>query len=145
MLKNFDIGPFKKIKPPSDNGHTTRVELNELKKIPIRKSFVKDMDDGEKNFTKVVGKDPIIGKLISQSDPFIMKLKNHFNRPRPAVLAKKLGIELDDIKLKSMDSPAYPSGHATQATLLSLVLSDKYPDKKEKLNKLARNIIHSGE
>jgi len=87
VLKNFDIGPFKKIKPPSDNGHTTRVELNELKKIPIRKSFVKDMDDGEKNFTKVVGKDPIIGKLISQSDPFIMKLKNHFNRPRPAVLA----------------------------------------------------------
>jgi hypothetical protein len=112
VLKNFDIGPFKKIKPPSDNGHTTRVELNELKKIPIRESFVKDMDDGEKNFTKVVGKDPIIGKLISQSDPFIMKLKNHFNRPRPAVLAKKLGIELDDIKLKSMDSPAYPSGHA---------------------------------
>ena len=43
--------------------------------------------------------------------------------------------QLDDIKLKSMDSPAYPSGHATQATLLSLVLSDKYPDKKEKLNK----------
>jgi len=143
MLKKFNISKFKNNKPPSDNSIRTKNEIKELKKIPIREGFVKEMDNGEKNFTKVVGKDPLIGKLIKQSHPFIMKLKNHFNRPRPAVLAKKLGMELDDIKLKSMDSPAYPSGHATQATLLSLVLSDKYPDKKEKLNKLARNIIHS--
>lgn len=143
MLKKFNISKFKNNKPPSDNSIRTKNEIKELKKIPIRESFVKEMDNGEKNFTKVVGKDPLIGKLIKQSHPLVMKLKNHFNRPRPAVLAKKLGIKLDDIKLKSMNSPAYPSGHATQATLLSLVLSDKYPDKKEKLNKLARNIIHS--
>ena len=101
------------------------------------------MDDGEKLFTKIVGKDPLIGKLISKSLVIINKLKKHFNRPRPVVLAKKMGMELKDIKLKSMDSPAYPSGHAAQATLLSLALSDKYPDKKNKLKKLARDIIYS--
>ena len=143
MFKNFDISKFKKIKPPGDNSITTKNEIKELKKIPIREKFVKEMDDGEKNFIKVVGKDPLIGKLISGSTPVIMKLKNYFDRPRPAVLAKKLGIELKDIKLKSMKTPAYPSGHATHATLLSLVLSDKYPEKEDKLKKLARDIIHS--
>ena len=113
MFKDFDISKFKKMKPPGDNSITTKNEIKELKKIPIREKFINEMDDGEKLFTKIVGKDPLIG------------------------------IELNDIKLKSMDSPAYPSGHATQATLLSLVLSDKYPEKENKLKKLARDIIHS--
>ena len=143
MFKNFDISKFKKIKPPGDNSITTKNEIKELKKIPIREKFIKEMDDGEKLFTNIVGKDAKIGELISESLIIINKLKKHFNRPRPAVLAKKMGIELKDIKLKSMDSPAYPSGHATQATLLSLVLSDKYPEKENKLKKLARDIIHS--
>jgi len=143
MFKDFNISKFKKNKPPSDNSITTINEIKELKKIPIREKFVKEMDDGEKNFTKIVGKDPLIGKLISKSTSVIMELKKHFNRPRPAVLAKKLGIELKDMKLKSMKTPAYPSGHAAQATLLSLALSDKYPEKENKLKKLARDIIHS--
>jgi len=42
-----------------------------------------------------------------------------------------------------MQTPAYPSGHSTQAVLLSLVLSDKYPDKKKQLKKLARDIGYS--
>ena len=42
-----------------------------------------------------------------------------------------------------MDSPAYPSGHATQATLLSLVLSKKYPNKARQLKLAANNIIKS--
>ena len=58
-------------------------------------------------------------------------------------MAKEQGIELKDIKLKSMETPDYPSGHAATATLLSLVLSDKYPEKENKLKKLARDIIHS--
>tara|TARA_R100001594_G_scaffold98481_1_gene132938 strand:- start:268 stop:789 length:522 start_codon:yes stop_codon:yes gene_type:complete len=143
MFKDFNISEFKKNKPPSDNSITTKNEIKELKKIPIREKFVKEMDNGEANFKKIVGNDPLIGKIISKSLPIIMKLKKYFNRPRPAVIAKKLGIEFKDIKLKSMKTPAYPSGHATTATLLSLILSDKYPEKESKLKKLARDIIHS--
>ena len=143
MLKDFNTSSFKKQKPPSDNSITTKNEIKELKKIPIKKKFVKEMDDGGANFKKIVGNDPLIDKLISSSLPVIMKLKKHFNRKRPAVLAKEQGIELKDIKLKSMETPAYPSGHAATATLLSLVLSDKYPEKENKLKKLARDIIHS--
>ena len=143
MFKDFNISDFKKNKPPSDNSTTTKNEIKQLQKIPIREKFVKEMDDCKKNFTKIVGNDPLIKKLIDSSHTVVMKLKNYFKRSRPAVVAKKLNMELDDIKLESMKTPAYPSGHATQATLLSLVLSDKYPDKEDKLKKLARDIIHS--
>ena len=143
MLKDFNIDKFKKNKPTSDNSFDTMQEIKQLQKINMDKSFVKKFDDGKKVFTNVVGKDPLISKLIDQSTPHIMSLKKYFNRPRPAVLARKLKLKLHDIKLKSMDTPAYPSGHATQATLLQLALSDKYPNKKKELKALAENIIKS--
>ena len=52
MFKDFDIKPFKKKKPPVDSGYTTRTEINELKKIPLNKKFVKDYDDIEAAFKK---------------------------------------------------------------------------------------------
>ena len=44
MFKDFDISEFKKNKPPGDNSITTKNEIKELKKIPIREKFVKEMD-----------------------------------------------------------------------------------------------------
>ena len=52
MFKDFDIKPFKKKKPPVDSGYTTRTEINELKKIPLKKDFVKKYDDIEAAFKK---------------------------------------------------------------------------------------------
>ena len=143
MLKDFNIEKFKNIKPPSDESFTTRQEIKALQKIPLSKSFVNKFDDGEKVFSNIVGKDPLINKLIKGSGRIIGILKKHYNRKRPAELSKKLNLKLDEIKLKSMDSPAYPSGHATQATLLSLVLSKKYPNKARQLKLAANNIIKS--
>tara|TARA_A100001515_G_scaffold80209_1_gene63643 strand:- start:1546 stop:2064 length:519 start_codon:yes stop_codon:yes gene_type:complete len=143
MFNDFDIEGFKKNKPPSNNSFDTMQEIKRLQKIPINKNFINKYDDSQKIFSDIVGKDPIIKDLIMKSGPIIDKLKNHFNRPRPAEQAKKLGIALEDVKLKSMDSPAYPSGHSTQSKLLELVLSDKYPDKKKQLQQAAKNTSHS--
>ena len=52
MFKDFDTKPFKKMKPPIDSGYTTRTEINELKKIPLNKKFVKDNDNIESAFAK---------------------------------------------------------------------------------------------
>ena len=52
MFKDFDIKPFKKKKPPVDSGYTTRTEINELKKIPLKKDFVKKYDNIEAAFKK---------------------------------------------------------------------------------------------
>jgi len=143
MLKDFSIKKYLNKKPPSDNSNTTKQEILELTKIPIRENFVKEMDDGKKVMENIVGKDPLIGKLINESRPIIDKIKEHHDRPRPKVLAKKMGIKMQDIELKTMKTPSYPSGHSTQAYLMSLALSDKYPNKKNKLMKAARDISYS--
>ena len=143
MLSDFNIDKFKNIKPPSDNSFDTMQEIKQLQNMSLNKPLVNKYDDGKKVFSDIVGEDPLIGKLIKESGPHIGNLKKHFNRPRPAKLANKLNLQLDEIKLKSMDSPAYPSGHATQATLLSLALSDKYPNKANELKQAANNTIKS--
>ena len=52
MFKNFDIKPFKKKKPPSDNSFDTAQEIKALKKIPLKKDFVKKYDNIEAAFKK---------------------------------------------------------------------------------------------
>ena len=143
MLDDFNIKKYLNKKPPSDNSNTTKKEILELTKIPIRENFVKEMDDGEGCMERIVGKDPLINKLIKESRPIIDKLKKHFNRPRPKVLAKKMGIKMKDIELKTMKTPSYPSGHSVQAYLMALTLGDKYPQKRNKLMKTAKDISDS--
>ena len=143
LLEGFNIKKYLDKKPPSDNSNTTKRELIELAKTPIKEKFVKEMDDGQSNFEKIVGKDPMIDKLVKESDKIVGKIKKHHNRPRPKVLAKKFGIKMDDIELNTMKTPSYPSGHSAQSFLLALVLGDKYPSKRSKLMKKARDISKS--
>jgi hypothetical protein len=143
LLKGFPIKKYMEKKPPSDNSNTTKKEVLELSKTPIKERFVKEMDDGRGNFEKIVGKDPIIKQLINESDQIIRKIKKHHNRPRPKVLAKKFGIKMKDIELDTMKTPSYPSGHSAQSFLLALTLGDKYPNKRDKLMKKARDISKS--
>ena len=150
MFKDFDISSFKKMKPPGDNTFDTMQEIKALKKIPIRKTFVKEFDDQESAFKKTAEREgikdydkSIAGKLIQKSAPIILKLKKHFNRPRPKVLAKKMNIKMKDIEMASMKTPSYPSGHSTQGMLIGLVLGDKYPKSKSAFMKTAINISDS--
>tara|TARA_R100000479_G_scaffold92762_1_gene45743 strand:+ start:70 stop:543 length:474 start_codon:yes stop_codon:yes gene_type:complete len=127
MFKDFDTKPFKKKKPPVDSGYTTRTEINELKKIPLNKKFVKDYD---KN---------IAAKLIKESAPVILELKKHHNRKRPYELDKKLSAFV----MKSMKTPSYPSGHSVQGFLIGNYLSDKYPRSRKGFMATAKNISYS--
>tara|TARA_B100001059_G_scaffold26843_1_gene21562 strand:- start:39 stop:569 length:531 start_codon:yes stop_codon:yes gene_type:complete len=146
VLKDFDTGPFKKMKPPSNNGYTTHTELNELKKIPLNKSFVKKFDNIETAFAKTAKDNKVQGydkkvaaKLIKDSAPVILELKKHFNRPRPKELDKKL----PNYEMSSMKTPSYPSGHSVQGVLIAKVLGDKYPKAKSAFSKTGENISYS--
>ena len=130
-------------KPPSNNSNTTKGEITELTKIPIREKFVKEKDDIKKSFEKITGKDKDIQKLINESAPIIMKIKKHHNRPRPKVIAKKIKTNMEDMEMASMKTPSYPSGHSAQGYLIGMFLSDKYPQKRDKLMKTARDISYS--
>ena len=146
MFKDFDIKPFKKKKPPVDSGYTTRTEINELKKIPLNKKFVKDSDNIESAFAKTAKEQGvkdydknIAAKLIKDSAPVILELKKYHNRKRPYDLDKNLKA----IVLKSMQTPLYPSGHSVQGILIGKVLSDKYPRSRKGFMATAKNISYS--
>jgi len=143
MLKNFNIKKYLSKKPPSDNSFTTMQEIKELSKTPINKNFVKEKDDIKKSFTKIVDEGKFIQSLIDESAPIILKIKKHHNRPRPKKLAKKLGIKMEDVEMESMKTPSYPSGHSAQGMFIGMALSDKYPSKRNKLMKTARDISKS--
>ena len=146
MFKDFDLKPFKKKKPPVDSGYTTRTEMNELKKIPLNKKFVKDYDNIESAFKKTAKEQGvkdydknIAAKLIKDSAPVILELKKHHNRKRPYELDKNLKA----IVLKSMKTPSYPSGHSVQGILIPKVLGDKHPKAKSAFAKTGENISYS--
>ena len=144
MLKDFDISSFKKQKPPSDNSFDTDQEIKALKKIPLRKEFVKKYDDIESAFKKTAEEQgikdydkSIAKKLIKESAPVIMKLKKHHNRPRPYDLDKSMA----HFKMKSMETPSYPSGHYVQGMLIGNALKMKYG--KSAFMQTAKNISYS--
>jgi hypothetical protein len=145
VLKDFNIEPFKKKKPPVDSGYTTRTEINELKKIPLKKEFVKKYDDIESAFAKTAKEQGvenydknIAAKLIKDSAPVILKLKKYHNRPRPYDLDKSLS----SVKMDSMNTASYPSGHSAQGILIASVLKDKY-GKSSAFMQTAKNISDS--
>ena len=150
MFKDFNISGFKKMKPPSDNSFDTMQEVKEIKKIPLNKKFVKDNDNIEAAFKKTAKREgvenydaSIAANLIKKSAPIIMKLKKHFNRPRPKVTANKMKITMKSMEMDSMKTPSYPSGHSTQGVLIAKVLGDKYPKAKTAFMKTAENISYS--
>jgi len=144
MFKDFDISSFKKQKPPSDNSFDTDQEIKALKKIPLKKDFVKKYDNIESAFKKTAEEQgikdydkSIAKKLIKDSAPVILELKKYHNRPRPYELDKNLKA----FKMKSMETASYPSGHSVQGVLIGSVLKMKYG--KSAFMQTAKNISYS--
>ena len=143
LLKDFKIKKYLDKKPPSNNSTTTKGEITALTKIPIREKFIKEKDDVKKSFSKIVKEEELVQRLINASAPIIMKIKKHHNRPRPKVIAKKLNTKMEDMEMASMKTPSYPSGHSAQGYLIGMTLANKYPQKRDKLMKTARDISYS--
>ena len=145
MLKDFNISSFKKIKPSSDNSFDTAQEIKALKKIKLNKSFVKKYDNIEAAFKKTADEQgiknydkKIAAKLIKESAPVILKLKKYHDRPSPYELDKSLS----SVKMDSMNTASYPSGHSAQGMLIASVLKNKY-GKGSAFMQTAKNISDS--
>jgi len=133
------------MKPSSDNSFDTAQEIKALKKIKINKSFVKKYDNIEAAFKKTANEQGIkdydkniAAKLIKESASVILKLKKYHNRPRPYKLDKSLTA----VKMDSMKTKSYPSGHSAQGMLIASVLKDKY-GKGSAFMQTAKNISDS--
>ena len=68
-----------------------------------------------------------ISNLLDQTFPIILALKRYYNRPRPQILAKEIGLDMTFFPLKTSKTPSYPSGHATQGCMVSKLVCDEVP------------------
>jgi hypothetical protein len=149
-LKNFT--------PPKNTSKATREELNnlvdltnELDNDPTRLQKYKNYDhELEKIFVDIALRFGFDEKLIEMIDslfddlnPFIAKLKVHFNRARPYQLAFAYKLRLFPFPSRTAANPSYPSGHALQSKVICYVLGNHIPENYDYFENLGNDICYS--
>ena len=61
--------------------------------------------------------------IVQESLPVILSLKNYYNRPRPAQVNPDIKAQPSE----TAQTPAYPSGHATQSYMIAKYLAKQHP------------------
>lgn len=150
------INQFFNMLPPKNSSQETINELLFLERVTSNASndevqFATNAEINEKkcyvDFCKnVLGLNittKYIDKIFDQTDPILMLLKNHFNRPRPYQLAPYYNIQLKFKVPVDAFHPAYPSGHAMDAFVMEQILSKIMPEKNVEINQFCNNMAYS--
>ena len=140
--------------PPTDDSHTTRMELEELEGISREAKIPKSiMNIADKNplelffsLAKKNNLDPLEDEVRAIADDwtklsFYYKLM--FKRRRPWEVKKEHDIDFVVNKSDSSESPSYPSGHAMMGYGVAEFYKDKYPLMADKWDNIADVIAHS--
>lgn len=80
----------------------------------------------------------VFKEMYSISRPVLMNIKNLFNRARPYQLGNLYGMEFDVIVTSTHHTPSYPSGHTFYTALAANIVSNKYPQIKNELNRIVQ-------
>ena len=138
---------LKKIpKPHSNNSMETQNEIKDLLSLQAsRKQSDIEIIERQKRFCRFrfpayeIGKNKSLDSLLASSffdtSYYIFKLKVKYDRVRPNFLEAKLKLAIENPA-----HPAYPSGHAGQSMITSLILAEVFPNKKDELLKYAEFI-----
>ena len=152
LLKDFPIKNFMGNPPPANDSSTTRMELEQLSKLPHDLEYVKKHDPIDEVFKEyfdtheIEFPEGLVNQLIDDGSIFTRTLKLHYNRPRPYQVADHPLVKMeigDEAKMESMNTPSYPSGHSTQGILVARVLSDMFPKHKFNLMNIGLDISKS--
>lgn len=81
--------------------------------------------------------------IEDNTDGLMYALKYHYNRPRPFQLGYYHKIPVTPAIYTNANSPAFPSGHAMEARLFALILSEKYPFAADKIMELGDRMAQS--
>ncbi len=134
---------------PENGSKRTLEELHYLEKQKVDDKFVKKHDDVTEVFQKLFkelelefNKDES-EELLRQSAKYLMELKYKYNRPRPYQLAEFYHMDVTNFNMDSMNTPSYPSGHATQGYLLGKIYSQRYPKYKKEFTDLGEDVSES--
>jgi hypothetical protein len=86
--------------------------------------------------------------IANNIDGLTYILKYHYNRPRPFQLGHYHKIQVSPAIYTDANSPAFPSGHAMEACLFGLILSEKYPFAADKImdigDRMAESRLNAG-
>jgi|14BtaG_2_1085337.scaffolds.fasta_scaffold40174_2 acid phosphatase (class A) len=148
VFKDFKYDSYKDTPPYPNESIRTLQELIKLIGINSNEDFIYSMDRITDMFRELCSElnveleEDKIESLIEDAGGIILDLKYHYNRPRPNLVAKLYGLELDEnrLHLDTADSPSFPSGHATQGTLIGNYFANKYPNHSIRFKKLGRDI-----
>ena len=81
-----------------------------------------------------------IENVMEKLGCLVMRLKVFYNRPRAYQVAYYTGQDFNPKATISGNSPAYPSGHSTQAWFMGLMVAELFPSKAKEVLKLANDI-----
>ena len=143
VFQEFQTDTWLDYNPPSNSSIVTKQELKILQSYEIYRDNAKDfmeLVDTKimKPFKTYFKKNDLDMKLLDEVEvlkdnlsPIVLQLKIHYNRPRPQKLSKVLTFfrqsNFNVYPLKTAETPAYPSGHATEGRFISLFLADRVP------------------
>ena len=130
---------FPELKHPSNESEIEQV-LEAVKDNDLDKETQRNLDENNhKMMLDIVDEDMDDWKrFIEDVDIHTIKLKMKYGRQRPYEYSDKIKSITD-----TDDSPSFPSGHAIEAYALAEVLGERYPDKKDELDKMASKISKS--
>ena len=134
---------------PENGSKRTLEELHYLEKQKVDDKFVKEHDDVTEVFQKLFKELELefnkeeADELLKQSAKYLMELKYKYNRPRPYQLAEFYHMDVTNFNMDSMNTPSYPSGHATQGYLLGKIYSQRHSEYKKEFIDLGENVSES--
>jgi hypothetical protein len=130
---------FPELKHPSNESEIEQV-LEAVKDNDLDKETQRNLDkNNHRMMLDIVDEDMDNWKrFIEDVDIHTIKLKMKYGRQRPYEYSDKIKSITD-----TDDSPSFPSGHAIEAYALAEVLGERYPDKKDELDKMASKISKS--
>jgi len=130
---------FPELKHPSNESEIEQV-LEAVKDNDLDKENQRNLDENNhRMMLDIVDEDMDDWKrFIEDVDIHTIKLKMKYGRQRPYEYSDKIKSITD-----TDDSPSFPSGHAIEAYALAEVLGERYPDKKDELDKMAAKIAKS--
>ena len=106
----------------------------------LKKYFIDGLVKGLENEDEVK---VLVNDIMEDIKPLLVKLKYHFQRPRPNQLAQYYKLKLFPYQSISADSPSFPSGHSFQGRILTEVLGNRYPKTYSFMQKVFKDISYS--
>jgi acid phosphatase (class A) len=136
--------------PPAAGSHEQAADLAEAQqavknRTPEEVAHGKaESDFGLSNFSPAIGSGfqsdklpkttALFSKVMAETKAVTDVGKKHWKRPRPYEVDPKL------LEGEKETSFGYPSGHSTRATVMAILLADLYPDKRDAILAIGRQI-----